>query len=141
MTRISTRNSWFSSAAGAPYTVGGMAYRAKFAEPEYEDEMFWGTGEMRWIPGGNTTLYTVLYPDDKASILAEHALASTHGAIVPLTVPFVVGGNLQYQNYKLYADQRVARMGLEFLEQSYGVTPEFVRLDMPVKRLTRTRRR
>ena len=96
---------------------------------------------MRWTSDSAATVYSVLYPDDRASIVDTHFIAQDTGNALPQIVPFVVGGALIYETYKLYADQRVARMGFEFWEQGYTAQPELVRLDMPIKRITQTRRR
>jgi hypothetical protein len=126
-------------AANTEYAIGGILWHVIFNEFQKEDPVFWGTGFFRRIVNGTTTVYTDQYADGSPdATTAEYSVAG--GLIPPFIPPQVIPAAGEVVE-KLYSDKRATTMKLGFREHGYSSTPRVIRVDWPIHRLTRTRRR
>jgi len=126
--------------ANDEYRIGGLHWSAILNEEQFEDEMFFGTGFVRMgVTGGNATVQSEIYVDSETNpTVKSHALAAP--GVVPVAVPFAVGGQAEV-NEKIYADKRTSVVAFGFRDIGYSGVPKVIRIDMPTKRINRTRRR
>jgi hypothetical protein len=126
--------------ANDEYRVGGIHWAAILNEEQFEDVMFFGTGYARiGTLNGNSTVQSEIYVNSEANPTTQsHTLAAP--GVVPVAVPFAVGGTAE-TNEKIYVDKRTSVVALGFRDVGYTGTPRVIRIDLPTKRITRTRRR
>ncbi len=126
--------------ANDEYFIGGIHWAAILNEFQFEDKMFFLTGFLKFATSGAAaTIYSELYPDNQISpTVQSHAVAIP--STIPVTIPFTVGGSGEIVK-KLYSDDRAVSMTIGVREHGYSATPRLLRIDLPVHRITRSRRR